>query len=565
MASDPFFIDPSKKRKRKSRERSRVGDKFSHKKQRAGHRAASDVAPESSGEDEVEKVGGDIFEDESEDNEEDVITDEDQAARVQEEEEEEKESAADKRRRLAKQYLEDLKQGASAEGSNGEFSFDAKDLDREIIESRLQKDVAEQKGSAYKQIGGRLQIAGARVTKRRVATVGLTSLAVRYPYLYTVSKDMELAKWDIKESGKKPRKVKYVRGGPRFAEIKKDASQNGHSDEILALAVSPNGQWVVTGGKDKRLVVWSGENLACQRAMLTSRRNGEVYGLAFRRNTEQLYAACGDLKVRTYNIGQQAQLETLYGHQDIVEDISALSQERCVTVGGRDRTAMLWKIPDETRLTFRGGDSIEKFQREVKKLRHEMQEAGQTAPRSDSSFHPFYVEGSIDCVSMIDDGHFVTGSDNGNISLWSLAKKKPIFIQRQAHGLQPSEIPQQASAEKDEAKAAQQIPAQNPYWITTIHAVPYSDVFVSGSWNGTLKVWKLSEGLRQFTLLAELPGAKGVVNRIDDYEDEKNSQIRIYAALSKEHRLGRWIKAPQGSRNAIYTAVIDLGQPEAAK
>lgn len=562
MASDPFFIDPTQKRKRKNRGKSTIGDKFSHKRQHAGKGISGNASTEISEEDDVDKVGGDIFEDSTDENEEEVITDEDEAARVQEEEEEQKESAADKRRRLAKQYLEDLKQGAGSESGNGEFSFDAKDLDREIIESRLQKDVAEQKGSVYKLIGGRLQIDKMRVTKRRVANLGLTSLAVRYPFLYTVSKDMELAKWDIKGSGKKPRKVKYVRGGPRFAEIKKDASQNGHSDEILALAVSPNGNWVVTGGKDKRLVVWSGDNLACQRAILTSRRNGEVYGLVFRRNSEQLYAACGDLKVRTYNIGQQAQLETLYGHQDIVEDISALAQERCVTVGGRDRTAMLWKIPDETRLTFRGGDSIEKFQREVKKLKHELQESGKPVPGNGhgSELHPFYVEGSIDCVSMIDDSHFVTGSDNGNISLWSLAKKKPIFIQRQAHGLQPSEDPQQASAEKDEKKAAQQIPVQNPFWITSIHAIAYSDVFVSGSWNGVLKVWKLSEDLRHFTLLADLPGAKGVVNRIDDYEDETNSQVRIYAALSKEHRLGRWIKSPEGSRNAIYTAVIDVEQ-----
>lgn len=85
--------------------------------------------------------------------------------------------------------------------------------------------------------------------------------------------------------------------------------------------------------------------------------------MAFRKNSDQLYASCADFKIRTYSINQFSQLEILYGHHDIVEDISALAMERCVTVGARDRTAMLWKIPDETRLTFRGGDEPQKLLR----------------------------------------------------------------------------------------------------------------------------------------------------------------------------------------------------------
>ena len=43
---------------------------------------------------------------------------------------------------------------------------------------------------------------------------------------------------------------------------------------------------------------------------------------------------------------------------------------------------------------------------------------------------PMYAEGSIEVVSMNDESHFVTGSDNGNVSLWSLAKKKPLSTHR---------------------------------------------------------------------------------------------------------------------------------------
>ena len=45
---------------------------------------------------------------------------------------------------------------------------------------------------------------------------------------------------------------------------------------------------------------------------------------------------------------------------------------------------------------------------------------------------------------MIDESHFVTGSDNGNVALWSLAKKKPLTTKRLSHGLQPQFTPIQA-------------------------------------------------------------------------------------------------------------------------
>ena len=62
------------------------------------------------------------------------------------------ESAADKRRRLAKQYLENLK-----ENEFGDDDFNAQDLDDDIVSRRLQVDVAEGKGFIYKFLGDKLE------------------------------------------------------------------------------------------------------------------------------------------------------------------------------------------------------------------------------------------------------------------------------------------------------------------------------------------------------------------------------------------------------------------------
>ena len=208
---------------------------------------------------------------------------------------------------------------------------------------------------------------------------------------------------------------------------------------------------------------------------------------------------------------------------------------------------MFWKIPEESRLTFRGGDSVEKKR---KKKSDEDEEIGND--------EPFHSEGSIDVVSMIDESHFVTGSDNGNIALWSLAKKKAQNTKRLAHGLQPQFQPQQASAELATNVASRQIPAPQPHWITAIHAPAYSDIFFSGSFGGTIKIWKLDSTLRTFTLIGEVENLRGFVVKIDSVEILDTKQLKVFVLVSKEHKFGRWFGKVPGGRNALISFTFSI-------
>ena len=559
----------------------------------------------------VEEVDEEITDPSSEEGEsEDVSNDE--ADEVEEnlesDEEFEGENPADKRRRLAKQYLENLKAEAKDIGEalssetdkqNGSTviddynNFDARDLDRDIIASRLKQDVAEQQGRVYRWVSKKLLINESKCTFTRVGENNLTGLSCYQPpvnkfshnetqnknkgkiFAYTVSKDLQLTKYEVTDFNARPKKVKYVKGGKKYIPEGKFEFENvteGHYDEILTVAASPDGKYVVTGGRDRKLIIWSTESLAPVKVIPTKDRRGEILALAFKKNSDQLFAACADYKIRTYAVNQFSQLEILYGHQDLVIDISALNMERCVTVGSRDRTAMLWKIADESRLTFRGGDDPERLRKKWLKNQEAESENNADAAQWDINLSngsekkekppQFYGEGSIDCISMIDDSHFVTGSDNGNICLWSIAKKKPLFTERVAHGIVPLTADTAISGEKNEEVRAAQLQdgtIAQPYWITSIYAVPYSDMFISGSWNGALKVWKISDNLRSFELLGELPNCKGVVTKIQSVESGKTGRetFRILASVSKEHRLGRWINKVPGARNGIFSAVIE--------
>jgi ribosomal RNA-processing protein 9 len=113
-------------------------------------------------------------------------------------------------------------------------------------------------------------------------------------------------------------------------------------------------------------------------------------------------------------------VETLFGHQDYVLSLDSLRGDNCVSVGGRDKTARYWKIVEETQLVFRGGgrsrireilegglraDDIDVDHEENAKVRPKNKERVQDPDG--------FVEGSLDCIAMIDEVTFVTGGDSG--------------------------------------------------------------------------------------------------------------------------------------------------------
>ena len=478
--------------------------------------------------------------------------------------EHENETAAEKRLRLAERYLENLREEIDEGG------FDAADLDRDLIAERLKEDVSETKGKLYRFIASDYDFAGASATQFRGKADCTTSITVCPPYIYTATKDRTITKWELppvpsEETSSKrplqrrPTRVARTQGSHKEA---KNSRYKHHSAAILSIAASQDGKYVVTGGADKRLIVWSAEDLTPLR-VFTQHRDS-VLGLAFRRGTNQLYSGSADRTIKTWSLNELAYVETLFGHQDHITDVAALSQERCLSAGARDRTVRLWKVVEETQLVFRGGGS-----------------GGNSASKSKRSTDPASAaepsptaEGSIERVAFIDDETFVSGSDNGSISLWTVHKKKPIFTFAAAHGFDPPPTLSQVYADIDLTGKTVPTPPQ-PRWITALVTIPYTDLIVTGSWDGHVRAWRISQDKKKIEPLGaisistthpttsttttkqpnhqDLSPARGVVNDLDIFERGIKGQESLFvvAALGKEHRLGRWKSVAGGKNGAV--------------
>lgn len=419
----------------------------------------------------------------------------------------------------------------------------------------------------------------------------MTSIAVHSPYVYTVSKDKTLIKWELatptvpdlkaqddsskkapRPQRRKPKRVKYAKGMRKVAET---GEEHGHTGSILSVAVSPSGKFVATGGADNKIVIWDAETLTPTKTFPQHRDS--VSSLAFARHIsamssgEQLFSGSYDRTIKTWSISGagHAYVETLFGHQDHVSGVAALTIDEALSVGARDRTARLWKVVDESQLVFRGG----------------------------SSKSAAYKENNIDCIAALPPAHFVTGSDSGSISLWSIHKKKPLYTIAQAHGVDPVPPLDELSPEVDRETAARNARHMRPTprWITALATLPGTDIVLSGSWDGWIRAWRISEDKRTIIPLGAIgagssgqstpdtpsqqlnqslandtssemdiegqskpePLVKGVINDIAVFErrpesDQPESKsyktqstdeprgICVVAAIGKEHRLGRW-------------------------
>lgn len=497
--------------------------------------------------------------------------------------EDEGETAAEKRLRLAQQYLDNIRNEVEEE-----VGFDAEQIDKDLIAERLKEDVAENKGKIYRSIATELNFAQASHTFGHSGLQkGITGCAMKLPFAWTISKDLCVEKWEIPDPKsytpdpnrpsnitprRTPKKLFWRKGDKNK---KGDRSFLGHTGEIISIAVSDSGKYLATGDKHARLIIWDAETLKPRH--LFTRHRDAITSLSFRRGTEQLFSGGADRAVIVWSAPESAYIETLVGHQDAVVGIAGgleVNQETCVSVGARDRSARLWRVVEENQLVFHGGGTAR--QKGMTKLRKGM--FGKDVPDDDNQMdkrredEPIaYAEGSIDCVALLDASLFVTASDNGALSLWSVQRKKPLFVYPLTHGRDPPLPPDEMSANHDADISVKPGPRLARY-VTAVATVPFADLILTASWDGWIRAWKVGTDKRSIEPAGKVGRVpvenhdilvngnseddtiliRGIVNGLSVQErgDRGKDGLCIVAAVGKEPRLARWMSAKV--KNGIY-------------
>ncbi|KLT42852.1 WD40 repeat-like protein [Cutaneotrichosporon oleaginosum] len=412
------------------------------------------------------------------------------------------ETAAEKRVRLARGYLEKVRAEVAAQRETGDY--DAEEIDRELIASRLRQEVDEAEGRIHRFYSA-AEASSTRFKSTQHPPTGIAMTAAGP--MYASMKNGAVLRFDR----------------DTLAHSALRAEGGGHKGAVLCVAASEDGKWVVSGGTDKVVGVWdvSGDEPRWAAGMRGHKDASVVIPPLSNPSAHVLSASLGR-HLTLHSLSTLSALDTFFGHQDSITSVSALKPTVCVTAGSRDRTCRWWKVEEEVQLVLRSGGKTRSDGRE-------------------------YFEGSVDVVCALDDSHFVSGGDSGTLAFWSTGKKKPQFTHHLAHGVDvegrnmfPSTVP------------------PTPRWITALAAIRGTNIVVSGSWDGRIRFWAIDDNLRTFKPAGEV-AVDGFVNDLQILSLEDG--VVLAAAIGKEPRLGRWLTL-DGAKNGVFVAKIDLKEAE---
>jgi WD40 repeat protein len=114
----------------------------------------------------------------------------------------------------------------------------------------------------------------------------------------------------------------------------------GHTVAVDAVAFSPDGRLLVTGGKDNLLKLWDTKTRR-ELATLTG-HTGHVRSVAFFPDGKTLVTGSNDGTAMIWDLATRQPLETLSGHAFKVSSVALSPDAKTLATGSEDNTVRLW-------------------------------------------------------------------------------------------------------------------------------------------------------------------------------------------------------------------------------
>jgi WD40 repeat protein len=288
----------------------------------------------------------------------------------------------------------------------------------------------------------------------------------------------------------------------------------GHTNHVLAVAWSPDGQQVVSASADNTLSIWEVANGQAVRTL--QGHTAAVTAVAFSPDGTQLVSASQDGTVRLWDVASGATLYTLQGHTDAVNAVAFSPDGGQLASASSDNTLRIWDVT-----------------------------SWQTVRT---------LEGHMDAVNAVafspDGGQLASASRDTTLWIWDVASGATLYT-LQGHTDAVTAVAfspdgtQLASASRDDTLRIWDVSSSQSLHtlrghtgaVTAAAWSPDGTQLVSASQDGTLRLWDVASGATLYTLqghtdavtaVAFSPDGKRIVSASSD------DTLRIWDVVSDE-------------------------------